>query len=301
MDEGGCRRPGGGLLPYSDVLNFHYHFKALPWRGKVNLHLTEILSEIFRKGENMNYITATYWQRGDNTSALLLQQCQVGGMPVLFVCLCAGNRDHAGGRRVGVACGYLSEQLLQWFRTGQLVRAVRNPESFLVRQQEKLESLIRQTDRELAEAGLISFSEKTALAGAFCIGRDCLFFGRGEAKIYLLNRSMGSTCACPAVQWGKTLYIRQAVLEPDIGLWLTTASFEERVSGQALQSCLSVEEVKTERQAERHLQELGQLAEASGGGNMAAALCLVREDLEREEGNTKKHLRKRERMWQDRG
>lgn len=229
------------------------------------------------KGIHMKFISSCYWQQGENDSTLLLQQYLCGRQTVLFACVCAGESTAEG-----VAGGYLSKQLLDWFRGRRLTWAVRKPELFFKRQAARLEQLLERTDRELAEAGLLTGrgTSKTAasLAGVLCLGRECLIFGRGNTEVLLLNRCMGRACA-ERVPKSESLYLKRGVMEQDIGLLLATDSFANRIPKKLLEEGLFVEEVLTERQAEKHLQELGEVGEKENGRNMAAVLLYTRGEL----------------------
>lgn len=238
----------------------------------------------------MKFVSSCYWQQGENASTLLLQQCRLKkDEAVFFASICTGK-----GEGSGPAANYLSKQLQAWFREIGFARIRGRCGRFWERQAVKLERLVERTDAELAQAGL-SKAERFAgtgltgteaapervasggeidLGGILCFGEECLIFGRGGVQIRLLNRSMGRPYAGSVPEWGNELCIRQGRMEPGIGLLLATQPFWGSVSGDVVRQGLSVGEILTERQAERHLQELGKIGEAAGGTNMAAVLIL---------------------------
>lgn len=238
----------------------------------------------------MKFVSSCYWQQGENDATLLLQQCRLKKREVFFACICAGREEGSGP-----AADYLSKQLRAWFRGIGFARIQCKPGRFLARQAIKLERLIKRTDAELAQAGRPKaehpagtgrmeaetaperavFDGKIDLGGILCLGDECLIFGRGGVGIRLLNRSMGRPYVGSVLEWGNKLCIRQGRMEPGIGLLFATQSFLGSVSGDAVRQGLSVGEVLTERQAERHLQELGKIGETAGGTNMAAVLLLA--------------------------
>jgi len=97
----------------------------------------------------MDFVSAYYWQQGENVSALLLQQCRLRDKTVFFACVCEGK-----GKRAGMAGSYLAERFLVWFRGFRLSKAVKSPERFLERHAGELEALVRELDGELVEAGV---------------------------------------------------------------------------------------------------------------------------------------------------
>ena len=97
----------------------------------------------------MRFLSADYWQqtRDGNASALLQQQYLCEGVCVHFSCVCRGmdGCDRAGG--------YMTEQLLQWFRGLSLKKLVRRTGQALEEAQEDLRRVILRVDGELAAAG----------------------------------------------------------------------------------------------------------------------------------------------------
>lgn len=254
----------------------------------------------------MKFISANYWQPGENASSLLLQQCRLGETEVLLACVTSGATEESG--RAG---GYLTGRLLEWFRGIPLKRAVKNPESFLRREAAQLEHLVKEADFELAQAGIgqagylrarigqtkpaRAESEKVGFAGILCMGWDFLLFGRGSTSVFLLNRSMGKAGAERLFGTGELsesgrvfgtgelpeaerdsgaekIQICQGIMEPEVGLLLATESFISRIPEKEWKEGLFVVEIQTESQAEKHLMELGSAAEKSGGRHMAAVL-----------------------------
>lgn len=244
----------------------------------------------------MEFFSSSYWQAGENASALILQQCLCGDTPILFACVCGGQTESEGR-----ACGYFSRRLLEWFRSMRFSRAVGNPDAFLKKQEVKLKRLLQQVDNEVEQAGLalgeVAFDKMeslpkrnavslpgrnaggkpVSLSGILCIGQEFLLFGRGNTGITLLNRCMGN----PHVEnmpRRDILSLQLGVMEPDVGVLLATKPFTDSIPREALQEGLFVEEVVTERQTEKHLRELGRAGEENGGKNMAAVLFYIRPD-----------------------
>lgn len=258
----------------------------------------------------MEFLSSCYWQQEENTSALLLQELTCNGTAIFFVCVCAG------GEGQDMAAAYLSGQLREWFRGLALTRAVRNTGRFLKQSAAELEHLVNRTDAELGAAGVLREQRESdgenlvstpGFAGMLGIGQECLLFTRGEAGIYLLNRNMGRPCVeCVSdgtsdgildrisdstsadrmshepshgFLYGTPLWMQRAALESGLGLLFATDSFVKNISEEVLREGLSACEVRTERQAEKHLQELGEAAETAGGRNLAAVLVFTKEGV----------------------
>ena len=244
----------------------------------------------------MEFISSSYWQAGENASALILQQCLCGDTPILFACVCGGQTESEGR-----ACGYFSRRLLEWFRSMRFSRAVGNPDAFLKKQEVKLKRLLQQVDNEVEQAGLalgeVAFDKMeslpkrnavslpgrnaggkpVSLSGILCIGQEFLLFGRGNTGIFLINRCMGKPHVENMPQ-KDMLFLLPGVLETDVGVLLATESFADSIPQEVLREVVFVEEVVTERQTEKHLRELGRAGEETDGKNMAAVLFYARPD-----------------------
>lgn len=219
----------------------------------------------------MRFLSADYWQqtRDGNASALLLQQYLCEGVCVHFSCVCRGmdGCDRAGG--------YMTEQLLQWFRGLSLKKLVRRTGQALEEAQEDLRRVIFRVDRELAAAGTRGLGGAgrdgaAALAGIFCVGEDFFYFCRGEQRIYFINTGFGCAHIRRLGEDGGVLFIQRGILQPDIGLLFAVGSFCGHVTEQMIREGLSVREVVTEEQMGKHLNELGKEAQRQGGKDMAA-------------------------------
>ena len=240
------------------------------------------------KGGSMRFLTACYWHQtrdGDgNGSGLLLQQYVCRGVCIHFSCVCRGQ---GGDDRAG---GYMTEQLLSWFRGLSLKKLVKRRERALERAEAGLRRVILQTDDELAAGGAVG---KTAFSGIFCVGEEFFLFSRGEQRSYLINTGFGrahikrlgikgaGADETESERYGIKqtkrhaetaggFYVQRGVLQPDVGLLFASAPFWEHITEQMLREGLSVREVATEEQMRKHLNELGAEARRQGAGNLAA-------------------------------
>ena len=240
------------------------------------------------KGGSMRFLTACYWHQtrdGDgNGSGLLLQQYVCRGVCIHFSCVCRGQ---GGDDRAG---GYMTEQLLSWFRGLSLKKLVKRRERALERAEAGLRRAILQTDDELAAGGVVG---KTAFSGIFCVGEEFFLFSRGEQRSYLINTGFGrvhikrlgikgaGADETESERYGIKqtkrhaetaggVYVQRGVLQPDVGLLFASAPFWEHITEQMLREGLSVREVVTEEQMRKHLNELGAEARRQGAGNLAA-------------------------------
>lgn len=217
----------------------------------------------------MHFLSTDYWQQDQhgNESGLLLQQYVCEGVCLHFSCVCRGQ----GGDRAG---GYMTEQLLRWFREISLKRLTRKPEKALEEAQVGLRKVILRTDDELADAGLAgdrtAGTGATALAGVFCAGEDFFYFCRGGQRIYFINTGFGHAHIRRLGAEGGGLFFQRGILQPDIGLLFAVDSFWEHVSEGMIKEGLFVRELVTEEQMRRHLNELGEEAQRRGGKDMAA-------------------------------
>lgn len=222
----------------------------------------------------MQFMSVDYWQQagGWNASGLLLQQYVCEGVCIHFSCVCQGQD---GDARAG---GYMTEQLLRWFRGLSLKRLARKPEKALRESEAGLRRIILRTDDELAavwqeagsaEASIVEAGE-AALAGIFCVGTEFIYFCRGEQRIYFINTRFGRAHIRRLGMEGEGLFFQRGTLQPDIGLLFAVGSFWEYVTEQMMKEGLAVWDVVTEEQMGRHLNELGEEAQRQGGKDMAA-------------------------------
>lgn len=212
----------------------------------------------------MKFYTSCYWQQARNASALLLQQYVCQGTPVHFACVCDGKE---GDARAG---GYMTEQLLQWFRKLSLRRLTRKTEKALGEAAAGLERTVLRADDELAEAGITEQGQRVSLGGIFCVGESFFLYYRGEQKIYLINTGFGRVHVKRLGTESEAFCVEMGSLQPDIGLIFATTSFWERITEQMIKEALFVREVVTEEQMQKHLNELGEEAQRREGRDMAA-------------------------------
>lgn len=212
----------------------------------------------------MDFLTSCYWQQAPNASALLLQQYVCQGGAVYFACVCDGEE---GDDRAG---GYMTEQLLRWFRSLILKKLSRKTKKALEEAAGGLERTILQADRELAESGITESGQSVPLGGIFCVGERFLLYYRGERKIYFVNTSFGRAHGRWLGEESEELRIETGILQPDIGLLFAASSFWEHITERTVKEVLAVREVRTEEQMQKHLNELGKEAARLGGRNVAA-------------------------------
>lgn len=226
----------------------------------------------------MDFFTTTYWQAGQNHSALLLQQYRYRHTAICLTAVCAGCNEAQGK-----ACAYLTGQMLQWFRCLSFKQLARNPDSYLSALEYSLQSLIKQLDSELISCGFISQETFLPLSGILCSDDHFLLFTRGKQHIYLLNKGFGQSCLqslSDEMAAGQTssdeLILRQGILQQDVGLLFVTDTFCKHLTDRELRECLYVEELQGQDRLTRRLRELGNRAETLGGRDMAAVLLLTR-------------------------
>lgn len=223
----------------------------------------------------MQFLSTDYWQQaGDgNASGLLQQQYVCEGVCVHFSCVCQGQD---GDARAG---GYMTEQLLRWFRGLSLKRLARKPEKALRESEAGLRRIILRVDDELAAVGQEAGCEwtptvedrETAIAGIFCVGEEFIYFCRGEQRIYFINTGFGRAhIRRLGIMESDELFFQRGTLQPDIGLLFAVGSFWEYVTEQMMKEGLAVWDVVTEEQMRKHLNELGEEARRQGGKDMAA-------------------------------
>lgn len=215
----------------------------------------------------MKFLTACYWQHSPNAASLLLQQYRCGDVPVLFACISQGmsEDDRAGG--------YMTEQLLRWFREINLKRLAGRPERELDGAEAKLKKVIARADRELTEAKVTKAGGETMLSGIFCVGDSFCLFYRGSQRIYLANTGFGKPYLKRLDKDSEALLTERGTLQTDLGLLFAVEPFYEGLTEQMIREVLSVREVWSEGRLDRHLRELGEEAARQGKRNMAA-LCI---------------------------
>lgn len=226
----------------------------------------------------MNFITATYWQSARNNSTLLLQQYQYKYTPLCLITLCDGQNEAQGK-----AGAYLTGQLLQWFRSLSFSRIIRDPDRNLSTLETHLQTFLPRLQNDLISCGLLCQTHPLSLSGILCFDDMFLIFSQRSHRIYLLNKGFGqsriqdlSREMTTKQDSSDSLILRQGILQRDVGILFATETLCGQLTEQEIQECMYVEEIRTENQAIRHLQELGSRAEALKGRNMAAAFLLAR-------------------------
>lgn len=226
----------------------------------------------------MNFITATYWQSARNDSALLLQQYQYKHTPLCLITLCDGQNEVQGK-----AGAYLTGQLLQWFRGLPFLRIIRDSDRSLLTLETQLEKLLLQLRNDLISCSFLSPLQVLPLSGILCFDDMFLIFANRNHPIYLLNKGFGQSRIqnlyselASEQDSSDSLVLRQGILQQDVGILFATETLCGQLTEQEIQECMYVEEIHTEDQAARHLQELGSRAESLGGRNMAAVFLLAR-------------------------
>lgn len=226
----------------------------------------------------MNYITTSYRQTAINHSTLLLQQFRFKNSPLCLLILCDGQSEDQG--RAGA---YLSKRLLQWFRGQRLRRLAREPDRYIGDLEVHLQTLLLQCQNDLITCGLLKQGQLLTFSGILCSDDRFLLFNQGNQQIYLLNQSFGQSHIQDIAndlsvtqEVPDSLVLRQGILQRDVGILFSTEAFCQKLAEKDIRECLYVEEIRTELQAQRRLQELGRRAESLGGQNMTATLLLSR-------------------------
>ncbi|WP_318709579.1 hypothetical protein [Candidatus Acetatifactor stercoripullorum] len=247
-----------------------------------------------------DFLTSCYHKRGAGKKdgvSLLLQQGTCRQTALAFACVCC-DPAAAGGDR------YFTGQLLLWYRRmGALLCAKgRGTESRAVK--ESLERALRRVDEELLDyrtkmsgkcAG--KGAEKGAgkdieVSGILCGGDGFLLFHRGGQSIYQINTRFlrpnvkkiagenTEVCGSGGCGEGQERFcIKQGILQPGAGVLLATASFCSNLTEEMLKGCMEMESLRTQRQLDKRLGELGREAEirakaAERGKGLGAALVV---------------------------
>ncbi len=222
----------------------------------------------------MVYTTSAYWQRGENDSALLLQHTRYARTPFVLACVCA-----AEGEAQAKAGAYLTKQLLQWFQKLPQKRIAKAPGPRLAGLAPGLSAFFQKTDGEIASCGLLPAGDRAQVTGIFCAGPCFLLFHRGSSRIFLMQQNLHGGCvrAIPQKTWGdKTagsageVFLRPGVLQEDVGLLIASQSMVDCIGQEKIGECLDVTQMSGKAQTDRHLRELGRLAQNLGGRHMTA-------------------------------
>ncbi len=219
----------------------------------------------------MNFITSYYWQQSEcskNTSALLLLQglCKKRKQRMVFACICAGKNDD---KEYGILNAYITEQLQNWFYEQERFRlkCKRKRESEALN--ESLKVLLVRLDEEL------HFRKKIDLCGFLCVDTKLLYFGRGNMGLYMLNRRFGRDNM--RYLWGgeENLTLHTGTIQQNVGILIATEDFFCAGNQKTIAECLSVWEISSQEQADKHLHELCTAAEQKGGMNIGAILTVA--------------------------
>lgn len=203
----------------------------------------------------MRYLASYYFKRQEKgaeaSSSLLLQQASVEKMPVLLGCVCTTE---------GI-CGqygeYITGQLLEWFYREGISLCRPNPEGWnpgekrMRALKESLVRAVRKAEKEL--------QVKASFSGMLCAGNCFVLLQRGEGSIYLLNtRLLRSHLKCLVRGTDGGLMIKSGFLQAGAGVLLADEAFCRGLTQEMLRECLSVQELHTCLQLQKHLEELGE-------------------------------------------
>lgn len=228
----------------------------------------------------MRFLTSFYWQEENEASLVLQQICLKNGRDgLLLACVC-DSRDFGSH----LADWFHEEILPDYGKRGGL-------------------------DWGMAMAALHKMAEKTefSCSGILCAGAEFVLFGQGEQRIYLLNRGFRG-CRVKALlgdgvpvwqgegeknrdgcreksgmgesdreefnkeEWGKeggALELHQGIMESGVGLLFATRSFCSQLTEKQLSDCLGTD-IRDEKQAHLHLNELGEFSKDRREKNLGA-------------------------------
>jgi len=242
-----------------------------------------------RGGMDMEFLSACYLQQGKNALSLLLQQYRCGRTQMLFTCVCIGRGENAG--RAG---GYMTEQLLQWFRELPFKKLYKSREKGMERLAEYICEVVGRVDLELENSRITPGGQRVDYAGMICLGERYLMLCRGTGRIYLINTAFGRChvgCFTGEGQGGG-MFLEQGILQQDIGLLFTSEAFCGCITEEMIREGLAVGEVTTGGQMGRHLKELAGEAERRGGADMGAVFLRTCAEAQEENGKANRSLKK---------
>ncbi len=215
----------------------------------------------------MKFLSSCYLQQGENALSLLLQQYRYREVQVFFACVFMGegeNADRAGG--------YMAEQMLGWFRGLQIKKLYCKRKKEWGKLGNSIFEVIGRVDGELENCGIMAKGRKTGIAGVFCLAERYLLFCREAGRIYLLNTAFGYGHVRRILYKdpGSDLNMEEGIMEPDIGLLLTTEPFCRYATEIMLKGVLNMGETETQGQMDRRLGELAKEAERRGAAYVGA-------------------------------
>ncbi len=210
----------------------------------------------------MEYFTAHFWcPCEEHAASLVLQQVyhRERRMPVVLACI-QENRQGEND---------FSRELVDWFYGTGL----------------ELCSRYGEKRPKAIESGLYNFLEQASgkeMTGILIIGQRFILFRQGMQKCHLLNtRNHNSKCReLAASQADGKLGLENGILQSGVGILLESDSFYEGISRSMVEECLNMRELRSQKQVEKRLGELGGVARAKhvnvrGYGNGLCAVLIV--------------------------
>lgn len=222
----------------------------------------------------MEFMWAYYKAQKDDSVSVLVQQYAYGGEEA---CLgCVFYEQNAGRQKsrknevcdnravTGRAGGYMSGQLLDWFRSLSIQKLLGRGEKYSEWLRDSLKKQIAQTDGELWENGAIQMGESVSLGGVLCLGDFGLLFRRGEIQGVMIQNLLGhghiqrllEKQNCDSVDGINELVVECVGLQPDAELVFGTKNFFEDISAQVLKQSLYPDLLYSEEQMKAHVKEL---------------------------------------------
>lgn len=217
----------------------------------------------------MKYLATYYWQAGNHSSSLMLQQVcyKRKRMPILLACVCSQTTND--GRAEA-----LVKALTDWFYQIGLPTCSKRGEKGMRIIVAALKKCIIGNLRKK-----VSGFEKLQIGGVLCVGNTLCFFQQGRLRIAVLNRKNQHSYSRELLLEAKCneeMIFREATIQSGVGILLTTDNFYASICPERVEECLSMKELETQMQLEKRLQELGKLGETNGGTDMGAVLIMMK-------------------------
>lgn len=207
----------------------------------------------------MQYLSSYCRQQEEQYSLSLQQVCRRrGNLPVLFACICEE--------------GEFMRQLTEWFHGKALCRCRKGSA-------EKVTERVRDSLLELCAAP--EGDPESAFVLLFCAGGECFYAWRGDMDICVLNMQFGRARVRSLTRRTEGVGCGRAMFQEDVGLLLGAGDLFRRLPKEVLCSCLTVIDLNSQQQLDRHLSEVCGEAVRCGAKNTAAVLLAAKEEGDR--------------------
>lgn len=213
-----------------------------------------------------------------NEDALLLQQIEKNGVPILLTCICKGQGNTLSEREY--AAGITVRQLMEWFYSVAAPLCTNHLrsetiEKALHRIWNQILTTLNPPPAGMMHSTTVKECSHPYITGLLSYGSHFWLFQEGDCPAYLLNQRYLLPNIKKITPAETSFQVRHGTWQTNLGILLCTPSFIEPLQTNEIAKCLTLTEVRTDWQLSRRLEELQAESARRQPGTIGSALCLT--------------------------